>query len=95
MITNGSIMVMHGKDSRLRMAAVVDARFLRIECPKHKGVLIPVTGIKFGTADRNNETHSREAAVWMEALCIYCNKYQYFRVREGSQAGLDAFKWNE
>ena len=82
-------MDIHGRDHRLRLAPEIDVRSVRVECRQHKGVLIPVTGIKMVRCD--NGVGLR---LYMEALCIYCNRYQYMRVKEGSLAGLEPFTWN-
>lgn len=80
----------HGRDNRLRHALNIDARSMRVECPAHKGVLVPVTGAKLC------QSHNRNACdikMYLEILCRHCGKYRYVRIVVGDQP--TPFTWNE
>ena len=85
-----NILDIHGLDHRLTQARVVDGRSVGIECPHHKGLLIPVTGIKFSRTGKSGH----RVKLYMEALCVYCDAYHYVHVTEGSTAGLEPLVWN-
>lgn len=67
-------------------AATVDCRSLMVECPEHKGLLLPVTDIHISYTKESKGEASRLFVIFMEALCVYCDAYKYVRVNEGSWA---------
>lgn len=93
MIT-GPLMSLHGRDHRLRDAVALDVRSMRVECPQHKGVLVPVTGLKFITKEREG-SRTRDPKLMVELLCVYCNRYHYVSIAEGSLAGVTPYTWHE
>jgi hypothetical protein len=79
----------HG--NRLRyLAAPVDARALRVVCPDHPGLLIPVTNVKVSYSNniRRTTNGKRMVAIYLEALCRYCDGYRYVEVQQGALASL-------
>ena len=76
---------MHGRPLR-KHASVVDARSLMVECPDHKGLLLPVTDVRIAynrTTDQSGKRGKEFMVIDIEALCVYCNNYKHIRVREG------------
>ena len=76
---------MHGRPLRTR-ASVVDARSLMVECPDHKGLLLPVTDVRIAynrTTEQAGKRGKEFMVIDIEALCVYCNKYKNVQVREG------------
>ena len=74
---------MHG-NGRRRNVPLVDARSLRVECPQHPGVLLPVTQVKEVIVLGRMRLH-------LEALCVYCcDKYHYVEIEPSDLAELEA-----
>ena len=84
---------MHGNAKQFQEAPEIDARSLRVECPEHKGLLLPVTNVQHTYTNRGPTNHVIK--FYLEALCPYCAKYHYARVKEGSIAGLPVLPWHE
>ena len=82
--------MLHGNALRSR-ATVVDARHLHVECPEHKGVLLPVVTVKLSLSNRGDAATQR---LYLEALCRHCEQYHYVEVEQGSVAGLPPLEWN-
>lgn len=79
---------MHGNAMRTR-AQVVDARSIQIECPEHRGLLLPVTDIKISHSNNVDKPGgTKTLKIYMEALCKYCDKYHYVEVKAWSVAWL-------
>jgi hypothetical protein len=87
--------MMHGNAQQLRDAPAIDARSLRVECPEHKGLLLPVTTVKIGRHHASSPQDVRTVSLYLEALCVYCDQYHYVKVEEGSIAGLPVLPWHE
>ena len=69
-----------------KRAHIVDCRSLMVECPEHKGILLPATDVHVSyTKESKGEPGEgdRLFVIFIEALCVYCNKYTYLRVKEG------------
>ena len=77
---------MNGRAPRKR-GHVVDCRSLMVECPEHRGLLLPVTDVRIAynrTSDQVGKRGKEFMVIDLEALCVYCNNYKNVQVREGS-----------
>lgn len=65
----------------------MDVRALFVECPQHRGVLLPVTEMRV--------SRTRLALrIYLAAVCRYCHGQTHFvRIREGVRSP-EPFPWN-
>lgn len=83
--------VPYGSCRVIREAPLLDARSLRICCPKHPMTLALVTDIQ---VRRTNEL-SKQYRIVLEVLCFYCGAYQYVRMLPVSVAELPPLPGHE
>ena len=67
---------------RLGNFPLADLRSLYIEVPQHKGIVLPVVGMKVSRSD------ARAPIMYLEAACRYCNGTHRVRLREGLRSPI-------
>ena len=73
----------------LRNMPQVDLRALYVECPQHKGVTLPVVGLRIGRSKG-----AEGSRLYLEAACRHCQKSHYVRVIGGLRPPISQ-SWNE
>lgn len=62
----------------------IDGRGLRVECPEHAGLLLPVTDL---TVALTYAGGSASAVVRLDVICPYCDRYHHLEIAPGSVSG--------